>query len=265
MFLQWRLSGADQRGRFHQHLGRGTAPIEFPHLRVALAHQVELQMPREPMLCMLTLEACTAGGNILARNFVHFLVSATYPTFREEQERGLILRVSPSMYSAGIWSGQSSDHPLEEQEDLCFGSGHGFFEWALALKREEYLKLQRIRMVIEASSHRAGSPQTDEDIFPTTMQLLLNGVVVYQAILRNHPHDARGTLSYLRGERGAYGYLIHAFAEGDLLKKILANANDEVLRLRCAVPREAVPRGGLTIYGAECGRYPVCPTLILEW
>jgi predicted transcriptional regulator len=37
------------------------------------------------------------------------------------------------------------------------------------------------------------------------------------------------------------------------------------LRLRCAVPPDALPVGGLTIYGAECGRYPVCPTVIVEW
>jgi hypothetical protein len=26
-----------------------------------------------------------------------------------------------------------------------------------------------------------------------------------------------------------------------------------------------LPVGGLTLYGAECGRYPVCPTVIVEW
>ena len=43
------------------------------------------------------------------------------------------------------------------------------------------------------------------------------------ACLRNHPHDARGVLSYLRGGVGAYGYLVHAFAEGDLLQQIAGN------------------------------------------
>jgi len=37
------------------------------------------------------------------------------------------------------------------------------------------------------------------------------------------------------------------------------------LRLRCAVPANALARGGLTIYGAECGRYPVSPTVIIDW
>ena len=120
-------------------------------------------------------------------------------------------------------------------------------------------------MRCEASSHRIDTPQTDDEIYPTTLRMSLNGVRVYQGILRNHPHDARGMLSYLRGGRGAYGYLAHAFAEGELLAQIIAAMDGDWLRLRCAVPQEAIAQGGLTIYGAECGRYPVCPTVIIEW
>jgi predicted transcriptional regulator len=40
---------------------------------------------------------------------------------------------------------------------------------------------------------------------------------------------------------------------------------DDTLRLRCEVPADALAQGGLTIYGAECGRFPVCPTVIIDW
>jgi hypothetical protein len=92
----------------------------------------------------------------------------------------------------------------------------------------------------------------------------LNGVRVYQATLRNHPHDSRGLLSYLRGGKGAYGYLVHAFAEGPTLRRIVAGHGSNQLRLRCGVPKKSFAQGGLTIYGAECGRYPVSPTVIIE-
>jgi hypothetical protein len=117
----------------------------------------------------------------------------------------------------------------------------------------------------EASSHRSDAPQTDDDIFPTTLEIFANGVQIYDAVLRNHPHDARGVLSYLRGQKGAYGYLAHAFAEGPLLRRIVGGHAGDQLRLRCAVPRKAMAQGGLTVYGAECGRYPVCPTVVIEW
>jgi hypothetical protein len=95
--------------------------------------------------------------------------------------------------------------------------------------------------------------------------MYLNGVHICEMTLRNHPHDSRGVLSYLRGGKGGYGYLAHAFADGPLLRRIVGGHGGNQLRLRCGVPKKAVAQGGLTIYGAECGRYPVSPTVIIEW
>ena len=75
----------------------------------------------------------------------------------------------------------------------------------------------------------------------------------------------RGVLSYLRGGVGAYGYLVHAFAEGEVIQRIVQNTSGDSLCLRCAVPPDAMAQGGLTIYGAECGRFPLSPTVIIEW
>jgi predicted transcriptional regulator len=96
------------------------------------------------------------------------------------------------------------------------------------------------------------------------MQMFLNDVRIFEGVLRNHPHDSRGALSYLRGAKGAYGYLVHAYAERETLRQIAERAHDGHLRLRCAVPEHAMARGGLTVYGSECGHYPVCPTIIME-
>src|SRR5947199_10530094 len=109
------------------------------------------------------------------------------------------------------------------------------------------------------------SSQTDYDILPTTLQLSLNDLCLYQATLRNHPHDSRGVLSYLRGGVGGYGYLIHAFAENELLRNLTQNHASGGLKLRMAVPADAAAQNGLTVYGAECGRFPVTPTVLLEF
>jgi hypothetical protein len=71
------------------------------------------------------------------------------------------------------------------------------------------------------------------------------------------------SLSYLRGGRGAYGYLINAIAEHETLQRIASNSSNGCLRLSCELPPN-VPQGGLTIYGAECGRFPLCPTIVVE-
>lgn len=263
--LHWEMGGMDTRGRVYQDLALGRVPIKFPHRKVAQAHTLELEMPDMPALCTLLVSARAADGMVLAQNFVNFFCNGIYPGAREEVARALILRGLPADWAAAEWSGESGERDKSRAEDSCYGFGYGYFEWKLPLEGVDLTKARRIKVVCEASSHRIDSPQTDADIFPTTLQVSLNDLPVYHGVLRNHPHDARGVLSYLRGGVGAYGYLVHAFAEGELLQQIAAHIEDGHLRLRCAVPPGSLPVGGLTIYGAECGRFPVCPTVIVEW
>jgi hypothetical protein len=266
IILHWRLGGMDTRGRLHQDLARGTVPIAFPHRRVWHAHTIPLTMPTETMLCSLTVEAKNQLGTVVAQNCVDFFISDEYPKqFEEGSDRTLLLRGSPSDWSQSWWSEGQNNREQAGGEDQCWGRGHGFYEWSLPLHGRDISKARRIRVICEASSHRTDTPQTDEDIYPTTMQLFLNDVRVFEGVLRNHPHDSRGVLSYLRGGKGAYGYLVHAYAERETLRQIAERAGDDHVRLRCAVPEHAMARGGLTIYGSECGHYPVCPTIIVEW
>ena len=265
VWLNWALAGVDDRGHFHQDLARGRVPIGFPHRQVALAHRLELRLPDSPMLCTLFLWARTADGLTIARNFLHYFVSVAYPAERQETPRALLLRGLPANWAQAEWSGGTGERDKARAEDCCYGFGHGFFEWLLPLSGPELAKARRIRVLCEASSHRTDSPQTDADIFPTTLQVLLNDVPVHQGVLPNHPHDARGVLSYWRGGRGAYGYLTRATAEADLLREVLDHGAEQGLRLRCAVPADALAQGGLTLYGSECGAFPVCPTAVVEW
>ncbi len=263
--LDWRMGGIDGRGRSHQDLARGRVRIPFPHRKVSPAHTLELRMPDQPMVCTLRLTAVTPEGQAIAENFVNYFVAAAYPPDREETPRALLLRGAPADWARAEWSGGSAEREKERAEDCCYGFGHGFFEWVFPLLGADLSKARRVRVLCEASSHRIDTPQTDQDVFPTTLRMSLNDVPVYRAVLRNHPHDSRGVLSYLRGGVGAYGYPAYAVAEGDLLAEIGRNLRDGSLRLRCEVPADALAQGGLTIYGAECGRFPVCPTVILEW
>jgi hypothetical protein len=259
------MGGLDSYGRLHQDLACGRVPIPFPHHRVALAHKLELRMPNSLMLCTLRLMACTPDGNSVAQNFLHYFVSSSYPPDREETRHLLVLRGTPANWARAEWSGGTEEREKERAEDCCYGSGHGFFEWILPLNGANLSKARRLRVLCEAASHRTDAPQTDEDVFPTTLQMFLNNVRVYEAVLKNHPHDSRGVLSYLRGGLGAYGYPAYAVAEGDLIQQITRHNAGDFLNLRCSVPEGALVQGGLTIFGAECGRFPVCPTVLIEW
>jgi hypothetical protein len=263
--LCWHMAGIDTLGRLHQDLASGRVRIPFPHREVDRAHTIEMRMPDTCMLCTLMIEAQSERGKVIARNFVHYFVASQYPPKREATPRALVLRGLPDAWSQAVWSGGTAERDKERAEDCCYGFGHGFFEWELPLNEADLARARRIKVLCEASAHRVDAPQTDQDNFPTTFQMSLNDVAVHQSVLRNHPHDARGVLSYWRGGVGAYGYLIHAVAEKRLLEKVVHKTENKRLRLRCAVPEDALAQGGLTIYGAECGRFPVCPTVIVEW
>ena len=236
-----------------------------PLAGLAHAHDIELVMPTFPMLATLSVEAVKPDGTVIARNFVHYFVTNGYPPTREELPRTLIVRGTPSDWVASEWTGWTPDREIERAHDACYGHGHGYFEWLLPIGDADRATARRLRLLCEASAHRVDAPQTDDDIYPTTLEMYLNGVHVCEMTLRNHPHDSRGVLSYLRGGKGGYGYLAHAFADGPLLRRIVGGHGGNQLRLRCGVPKKAVAQGGLTIYGAECGRYPVSPTVIIEW
>ena len=76
---------------------------------------------------------------------------------------------------------------------------------------------------------------------PSTLRISLNGLPIYRTILPNHPHDARGALSYLRGGRGAYGYLCHATVEGAPLQE-LHRADERQSSAHCAATSRAAKR-----------------------
>ena len=261
--LHWSLSGIDSLGWAHDRLAHGSNPIVFPHYRVELANRIGIRLPTQTMLCTFWVRALTDDGALVARNYVQFFVDAGFPA-REESPHGLLLRAEVHSWSAAKWSGPVSD-PLEaEATGSCHGTGHGFFEWRLPLDQNDLAHARKIGILCEASSRREGTPQTDSFAHPTFFRILLNGVPVYRGLLPNHPHDAAGALSYLRNGRGAYGYLAHATVEGPLLQEVISRSNDGALQLRCLVPAGRNPRGGLTVYGGNCGRSPVPPTIMIE-
>jgi hypothetical protein len=261
--LHWRLGGIDSLGWMHDDLTSGSQPITFPHLRVELAKRLQLRMPQETMLCTLWVRAYVADGTLVARNYVQFLVDGGWPA-RQEIDGRTILRLEAHSWEMADWKQGSSSREEAIATGTCHGSNRGFFEWRFPFTMAELRTRSRITVLCEASSFREGAPQTDSFAQPTMLRMLLNGVPVYQTILPNHPHDARGALSYLRGGRGAYGYLSHATIEGSLFAQVASKMKNGHLRLRCLVPKEEQPLAGLTVYGSSSGRYPLPPTLIVE-
>ena len=261
--LQWSLGGIDSLGWTRDDISSGSEPIAFPHLRLERAKQLTLRLPQQTMLCTLWVRAFIPDGTLVASNYIQFFVDGGCPDWQQLNLR-TVLRLASHSWNTAEWTGSISTREQAEAQGAAHGEGRGFFEFKYPVSRKELRDCWRITVLCETSGFRPETPQTDRFAQPSTLRLLLNGVPVYRSILPNHPHDARGALSYLRGGRGAYGYLCHATVEGDLLRTVLQQMRGEHIRLRCVVPREEKPHGGLTIYGYNAGRYPIPPTLIIE-
>ncbi len=261
--LEWRFSGIDMLGWVHDRMASGSEPMAFPHLEVALARKITLRMPEQTMLATLWVRAVLPDGTPAASNFAQFFADCGCPDWRQLNRRSVFC-LNAQSWDRAEWNGGMSSREETLHSGMARGLGSGFFEWTFPVGRKVLRGARRITLLCEASAAWKDAPQTDSFKWPSTLRLLLNGLPVYRTILPNHPHDARGGLTYLRGGRGAYGYLCHATIEGELLAEVLRKMRGDHLRLRCVVPRDEPPCGGLTIYNYDCGRYPIGPTLIVD-
>lgn len=262
--LHWLYSGMDSLAGLHGVLARGNNEIPFKHHHVEKAGIIRLRVPTESMLCTLSVAAVTDDGETVAENYIqHFISVGTLPE-REDRGRLLILRRAVASWSTAEWTGGNSSREEAARLGTCHGSSSGFFEWEVGDESIDWLgDVCRISFLMEVSSRRADTPQTDAYKHASNFTLLVNGLPVLRTLLPDHPHDSRGALSFLRAGRGAYGYLIRSTVENELLREVAMRATAEgKLRIRTEVA--GYPQGGLSVYDHDCGRFPLGPTAILH-
>jgi predicted transcriptional regulator len=105
---------------------------------------------------------------------------------------------------------------------------------------------------------------TDTRLFPSAVTVRVNGSLAGRWELADDPADSRGILSWHAQphdghlyEAGSYGQLLRVPIPADAIAQG-ARTGEMVVRLEVD---EALP-GGLAIYGARFGRYPVDPTVL---
>lgn len=241
-------------------------------------------------------------GNLeprFAANFVNIVVKpdAPLPRVQRRNENTAVLRFAPEDYAASRWT-----EPADAPPGKVYGRGKGYFEYRLKvpeavlkarptsfyLTLEAGSKADRQRVAWPERVNRQDYPQSDarpwkgdaiEDIgserelldrmrergqnWPSTLSVSLNGEEVLREELEDDAADARGVLSHLnRVEHGSYGELMTISAPlPERVRKELADGKPLVVRL--AVPEDASPAGGLTVFGATTGMYPFEPTVEL--
>ena len=241
---------------------------------------------------MLALWLEDPSGTVLQRNFTTFVVEGTPASEVSiaDGRRARVARVPAGDFADARWSLKTWKVLDGLKVD---GAGFGFFEyripWPANLARAD---VDGATFLVEASSKRLNGkdrdttsrdngdymrggglqdpsrnrnsyPMTGVNPFPSAVTVRVNGQLAGQYELADDPADSRGILSwhsqlrdgFLR-EAGSYGQLLRVSIPGTALDEA-ARSGFVTVRLEVS---DALP-GGLAIYGAHFGRYPVDPTV----
>jgi hypothetical protein len=236
-------------------------------------------VPDEPAVAVLAVRLEDAHGTILQRNFTTFVVegapSDTVTLANGRHAR--VARVPAASVDDARWT-------LKQWAVLgglkMDGAGSGFFEyripWPNGLNPDS---VAVATFIVEASAKRLNGKDRDsasvanQDYMrgggfhvPSAVTIRINGVLAGRRRLDDDPADSRGILSWHAQphdghlyEAGSYGELLRVPVPPEVLAGA-ARAGEIVVRLEVA---DTLP-GGLAIYGAHFGRYPIDPTIIFE-
>ncbi len=266
-------------------VGNGEVAITYqPYLQKEL-NPLLLTMPNQAGLVALTFALSDQKGKVLHRNFMHFEITGGAAIAKTQ-----LVAQAANAFSNASWS--TKQWQVLDGLKVC-GAGKGFFEYTFVLPpnvntgtvKEAYFLVEASAKELFAkdretqgnmdldymlgaralpSANPNAYPMTDEQRFPSEIEVLIDGERALTTTLQDDPADHRGVLSWhhqlqdrkLR-EAGSYGYLVKVKVTPAQLKKAVANG-------KLVVRMQTEGEGGLAIYGKSFGRYPVDPSLVLK-
>jgi hypothetical protein len=252
---------------------------------------LQVTLPEESCLCVLTTVLRDSTNRILHRNFTTFVVSDNEAAAPAGSRSLHTVAFDPNSFIDARWS-------LKQWNTLdglkVSGAGAGFFEYHVPWPEDltlDNIEMATLRLEVSAKQlfgkDRDGAgkqdgdfmrgkgthdpslnpnayPMTDETRYPSRMCVRVNGVSAGLYDLPDDPADHRGVLSWFSQKRdrhlreaGSYGYLIDATLPAEALLRASA---EKSLVIRLEV--DDALAGGLAIYGKRFGRYPMDPTLL---
>jgi hypothetical protein len=276
--LRWRVSAIDRFGSGCV-VDEGERRVELRRYGVTEAGRIEARTPDEPCLLTVALWLEEGDGTVRARNYVNVDVHDGRPAPPvEPMERGVALRFSPGDFTDSSWPTPM----LGPKGNKFGGSGAGWVEYALTLPDDlDAGGVTGLRLLFEGAARTASNrigwkrpwqpadrnyPQTEARKLPTTVTVTVNGIALGTARLPDDPADARGVLSAHISENfeyASYGYLTHMEADAETARQMLSASEKREILVRFEVPRTGW-MGGLNLYGARMGAFPLDPTLFIE-
>ena len=272
----------------------GTYAMRVPYRRWMSSPLAPLAvtMPTEPSVAVLVVRLEDASGTVLHRNFTSFVVSGAVPPtgVMADGRRVRATSVGATAMADGRWS-QKQWTVLDKKYN---GTGAGYVEyrlpWPAGLQARD---VESATFLVEASAKRLNGkdrdttatgggdymrgggfhdrsanknsyPMTSAYKYPSAVAVRINGELAGQRELADDPADSRGILSWhaqpydgTLHEAGSYGELIRIPLS---TASVTASERSGVIVIRLEVSDALL--GGLAVYGAQFGRYPIDPTLL---
>lgn len=279
--FRWRLDGVDRFGerRTFAEGSWNVAPRQYAVMEIGT---LEVEMPAEPCLATVALWIEDSAGEaegplpVVARNYINVDVFDERPAPSEPIVGGWCLRRAPGHFGASTW-----DNPrLGPCASKFSASGAGAVELRFELPDGVAASAIRgLRLRFEAAARTAFQriawkekmkatdyPQTEERKIPTDLTISVNGVEIRTVRLPDDPADARGVLSHhlTDWEFGSYGFLTDVAVSPEQLAAVLMAGEGGQVTARLEVREDAEKRGGLSLYGARMGAFPIDVLLFVE-
>jgi hypothetical protein len=255
---------------------------------------VQINMPTESMVMIFATTLEDETGKVLQRNFVPFRVNGSSDpdnlviTKAPDQFAAADWSVKHKSVMDGkkVW-GMGSGYfeyefvlpeglTAESVENMEFRA-----ELAARYPQEKYLEdgdAEGIGMTIVSEKGtipgygKNSFPQTDEQLHGSLVTVIANNQKIGQVELTDDPADHNGLLSWMNQtpgwewgsddrskpwlleEAGSYGYPVRVKLDGTAKKSALESGK---VTIRLFVDEAGKNRGGLSVYGAKSGKYPM--------
>ena len=282
--VETQLAGWDALGAYKT-FEEASIPVGFAPYFNGEAGHVRVHMPAQNGLYLLRMVLKDGRGEVLHRNFTTFRVKDGQTPGSDKTK---LVSFEPASFTAQEWSNKQAN----VYDGLKVnGFGHGYFEYTVGLPETE--GLSEAEFIFEASAKqwfgkdREGNEiqgdymlgggtfdpckslnsyaMTDKVLWPSKLEVSVDGKVIGKYDLSDDPADHRGILSW--GSQTKERWMREAGSYGELVKmKVPVNllAGKDKVVIRFTTPADDLD-GGLALYGKDFGRYPLDPTIVLKY
>jgi hypothetical protein len=298
--IRYSVFGWDALGE-KQEFASGKIPAEALPYSYTELNPVKIKLPDLSLTGIFATELMDGAGNVLQRNFVPFKVKGNQPEDvilitkapNDFSDASWSVKHMARQNEAKVWGMGSGffEYTFEIPENLSPENVKTLelrVELASRYPQEKYLEIgeaEGIGMTVVSEKGtipgygQNSYPQTDEKMHGSLVKIVANERKIAEIELSDDPADHRGILSWMNqepgwewgnedrskpwllDEAGSYGYLVVSKLEEPVKSEALKSGR---VAIQFHVDEQTQNRGGLSVYGAESGRYPMDVSLVIR-